>query len=103
MPSIYRFASLLRLRSATTAAIQDFFTQNDFIQIHVPILTANDCEGAGEVFTVKPLSHKLLTDMSPPILPDDKTRKPLDSDEVFFNRRTFLTVSSQLHLEAAVG
>jgi len=91
------------LRSATATAIHDFFNQNDFIQIHTPILTANDCEGAGEVFTAKPFNQKLIEEMLPKSLQGEDGKITRDFDEAFFNRRAYLTVSSQLHLEAAVG
>lgn len=44
--------SLLRIRHNATKIIHDFFDSNDFVNIHTPILTENDCEGAGEVFIV---------------------------------------------------
>ena len=46
------FASMLRVRSAASYALHSFFHQRGFVQIHTPVLTSNDCEGAGEVFTV---------------------------------------------------
>ncbi len=67
------------------AALSDFFRQNDFVHIQTPVLTSNDCEGAGETFTVTPSAPR------PP------------EDGLFFDRKTFLSVSGQLHLEAAVG
>ncbi|RDA91835.1 hypothetical protein CP533_3653 [Ophiocordyceps camponoti-saundersi (nom. inval.)] len=67
-------ATLLRLRSDAMAVLTDFFSGQGFQQTHTPIITSSDCEGAGEVFVVKP---------------DD-----------FFKSPKYLTVSSQLHLEA---
>ncbi|MGH0181385.1 UNVERIFIED_CONTAM: hypothetical protein FKN15_006473 [Acipenser sinensis] len=47
------FGSLLRIRSEATAAIQSFFKENGFVQIQTPVITSNDCEGAGELFQVE--------------------------------------------------
>lgn len=60
--------------------------------MHTPILTSNDCEGAGEVFKVLPESNSLMKTM---------LKEGQNQDEAYFNRKTFLTVSGQLHLEAA--
>lgn len=81
-------SGLLRLRSQTIASLTKFFADNHFTQTHPPILTSSDCEGAGEVFRVIPSAE---TD-SPPA----KARKEPD----FFGSTKYLTVSTQLHLEA---
>ncbi|XP_043252996.1 probable asparagine--tRNA ligase, mitochondrial [Colletes gigas] len=86
-PRTKSFSSLLRLRSSASTAIVNYFQSRNFINVHTPILTSNDCEGAGELFLVKPHSAKLLK------------RKDVSDDESYFNTRTFLTVSGQLHLE----
>ncbi|XP_053526777.1 probable asparagine--tRNA ligase, mitochondrial isoform X3 [Artibeus jamaicensis] len=77
--------SILRVRSEATAAIHSFFKDNGFVHIHTPIITSNDCEGAGELFQVEPSS---------------KIKVP---EENFFNVPAFLTVSGQLHLEVMSG
>ncbi|GAB5577351.1 probable asparagine--tRNA ligase [Prionailurus iriomotensis] len=46
--------SILRIRSEATAAIHSFFKDSGFVHIHTPIITSNDCEGAGELFQVEP-------------------------------------------------
>jgi asparaginyl-tRNA synthetase len=79
-------ALLLRLRSLVTAQVTNYFAKNDFIQCHPPIITSSDCEGAGEVFTVAP---------EVPSSSQDKAPK-----DAFFGSPKYLTVSSQLHLEA---
>ncbi|XP_072257541.1 asparaginyl-tRNA synthetase [Pyxicephalus adspersus] len=81
------FGSLLRIRSAATAAIHEFFRNNDYVHIHTPIITSNDCEGAGELFQVQTGS---------------KNPAPGD-DGGFFGIPAFLTVSGQLHLEVMSG
>ncbi|XP_006882955.1 PREDICTED: probable asparagine--tRNA ligase, mitochondrial [Elephantulus edwardii] len=77
--------SILRVRSEATAAIYSFFKDNGFVHIHTPIITSNDCEGAGELFQVQ-ASSKMKT-----------------PEENFFNVPAFLTVSGQLHLEVMSG
>uniref|UniRef100_A0A3B5A469 Asparaginyl-tRNA synthetase 2, mitochondrial n=1 Tax=Stegastes partitus TaxID=144197 RepID=A0A3B5A469_9TELE len=79
------FSSLLRIRSEATTAIHSYFKENDFVQIHTPIITSNDCEGAGELFQVEPSGPEIV------------------EDEYFFSVPTFLTVSGQLHLEVISG
>ncbi|XP_073938204.1 asparaginyl-tRNA synthetase isoform X3 [Castor canadensis] len=90
-------ASILRVRSEATAAVHSFFKQlgqhlhhplaldSGFVHIHTPVITSNDCEGAGELFQVEPSS---------------KTKVPKEN---FFNVPAFLTVSGQLHLEVMSG
>ncbi len=53
------FSSLLRIRSEMINAIHIFMKQNDFININTPIITSNDCEGGGQVFTVK-VNHSFI-------------------------------------------
>ncbi|EGX46971.1 hypothetical protein AOL_s00097g210 [Orbilia oligospora ATCC 24927] len=69
--------SILQLRSTALSQISTYFATNSFTQVQPPILTSSDCEGAGEVFAVTA-----------------SDRKP------FFTDPVYLTVSSQLHLEA---
>lgn len=77
--------SILRVRSEATAAIHSFFKDHGFVHIHTPIITSNDCEGAGELFQVEPSSKMKLP------------------EENFFDVPAFLTVSGQLHLEVMSG
>ncbi|KAH6936601.1 hypothetical protein HPB50_019969 [Hyalomma asiaticum] len=60
-----------------------------FFHVHTPILTSNDCEGGGNVFTVKPMNQQAA-----------EKESGKSSEELFFGRPAFLTVSAQLHLEA---
>lgn len=83
---------LLRLRSQVTAHVTDYFSNQAFVQTHPPIITSSDCEGAGEVFTVSPAPTS-----SPLILTKHEEHA---SEEPFFQSTKYLTVSSQLHLEA---
>ncbi|XP_068173180.1 asparaginyl-tRNA synthetase [Antennarius striatus] len=77
------FSSLLRIRGEASTTIHTYFKENGYIQIHTPIITSNDCEGAGELFHVEPPS--------------------METDENFFSVPAFLTVSGQLHLEVMSG
>lgn len=79
------FSSLLRIRSEATAAIHSYFKDNGFVEINTPIITSNDCEGAGELFQVEPSG------------PDHA------DGENFFSVPAYLTVSGQLHLEVVSG
>lgn len=81
-------AALLKMRSDAVAALTRFFAENNFTQTHPPILTSSDCEGAGEVFTVAPASN-----VAELVDEDDKSN-------MFFRNKKYLTVSTQLHLEA---
>jgi asparaginyl-tRNA synthetase len=77
-------STLLRFRSESIARVTQFFAGRDFTQTHPPIITSSDCEGAGEVFSVETT---------------EETPTP-NGDESFFRSPKYLTVSSQLHLEA---
>ncbi|XP_069680528.1 asparaginyl-tRNA synthetase [Periplaneta americana] len=87
------FGALLRVRDRASCAINEHLHNNGYIHIHTPILTSNDCEGAGEVFRVKPDSENMLKEMA---------KEGLPLDEAYFDSKAFLTVSGQLHLEAVV-
>ena len=86
------FASLLRIRSGISHAIHDYFRHHNFVQIHTPIITSNDCEGAGEVFQVTPSNESVAQKMQKESIKDIK--------EAYFDTKAYMTVSGQLHLEA---
>src|ERR1039457_1174365 len=77
------YGAIFRLRSRLAFAVHEFFQSRDFVYVHTPIITASDCEGAGEMFRVTTLKGK----------PDDKP----EAD--FFGKKTYLTVSGQLEGE----
>ncbi|XP_076273390.1 asparagine--tRNA ligase, mitochondrial isoform X2 [Rhynchophorus ferrugineus] len=91
-PQTRRFGSLLRVRHGATVAFHKYLDQIGYVCIQTPIITSNDCEGAGEVFKVVPDNVDLLKSMV-------KENVPLENG--FFDKKSFLTVSGQLHLEAA--
>ena len=75
-----------------TYAVHDFFHQRGFYNIHTPIITASDAEGAGEMFRVTTLDPK-----SPPLTEEGE----VDFKQDFFGKETNLTVSGQLEAELA--
>jgi len=85
------FSAVFRLRSAIDFAIHKFFQEKGFVYIHTPIITASDCEGAGEMFTVSGFDLEKL--------PKNSHGK-IDFSKDFFGLRTGLTVSGQLNAEA---
>ncbi len=77
-PRTNTFKAVFRVRSVLSFAIHEFFQGEGFVYVHTPILTSNDCEGAGEAF-------KVVTDI----------KKPTS----YFGKDVGLTVSGQLHVE----
>ena len=76
------FGCVFRTRSRLAYAIHQFFQGKGFVYVHTPIITASDCEGAGEMFRVTTLN-------------EDET----DTNDDFFGKPTYLTVSGQLEVE----
>lgn len=94
-PRTNTFGAVLRIRHNMTFAVHKFFNDRGFFNIHTPIITGSDAEGAGEMFRVTTLDlHKL---------PKTEEGK-IDFAEDFFGKETNLTVSGQLEGElAAMG
>jgi len=90
-PRTNLFTAVFRVRSLISYAIHRFFQERGFIYLHAPIITANDAEGAGELFRVTTLDP-----LNPPVK-DDKT---IDYSADFFGKKSNLTVSGQLEAEA---
>ena len=82
--------AVFRVRNACSMAIHQFFQEQGFIWVHTPILTASDCEGAGEMFAVTSLDLKKVP------LTDNQS---VDYSKDFFGKPTYLTVSGQLEAE----
>jgi asparaginyl-tRNA synthetase len=82
--------AVFRVRNACAQAIHQFFKERSFLWIHTPIITASDCEGAGEMFAVTGL------DLANPPKTKDGT---VDYSQDFFGKRAYLTVSGQLEAE----
>lgn len=84
------FNAVFRIRSVSAFAIHKFFNERNFVYVHTPIITANDCEGAGEMFQVTTLGLEKLP----------KKDGKVDYSQDFFGKKVSLTVSGQLHEEA---
>ena len=89
-PRTNLFSAAFRVRSVAAQAIHTFFQDRGFVYIHTPIITASDCEGAGEMFRVTTLD---LADV--PKTPDGA----VDYSRDFFGKSANLTVSGQLNAE----
>lgn len=88
-PRTNTFGAVARVRDVMAAAIHRFFRSETFYYVHTPIITASDCEGAGEMFRVTSLDLERLA----------KSGGPVNYDFDFFDRPTYLTVSGQLEAE----
>ncbi len=86
------FGAIIRVRNAAAQAVHAFFQERGFLQLHAPVITASDAEGAGEMFRVSALDPEKLPRAS------DGT---VDWSRDFFGRAAYLTVSGQL--EAEIG
>lgn len=88
-------SAIMRVRSQMAMATHRFFQDRGFNYIHTPLITASDCEGAGEMFQVTTvLPH--TDDLSEVALLGNKK---IDYSKDFFGKKAFLTVSGQLALE----
>ena len=86
-PRTNTFSSIFRVRHAIIFSIHKFFNDRGFLNIHTPIITSSDAEGAGEMFKVTSLD---LNNMD---------KKPIDFKDDFFSKPVNLTVSGQLNAE----
>lgn len=89
-PRTNTFGAVLRIRHAMAFAIHKYFNDRGFVYLHTPLITASDCEGAGEMFQVTTLD---------PGNPPRKEDGSVDYSQDFFGKQTSLTVSGQLEGE----
>lgn len=89
-PRTNLFSAAFRVRSVAAFAIHEFFQHRGFVYVHTPIITASDCEGAGEMFRVTTLDPQ-----NPPRLENGE----VDYSQDFFGKPASLTVSGQLNAE----
>jgi len=85
-PRTNTFGAIARVRNAIATAVHGYLQSRDFVWVNTPIITASDCEGAGELFRVSTL--------------DSIARGQTDFTDDFFGAETFLTVSGQLNVES---
>ena len=84
------FMAVFRVRSLLAYAIHKFYQERGFVYVHTPLITASDCEGAGEMFQVTTLDLDRIA---------KSDAKEVDYAKDFFCKPTFLTVSGQLNVE----
>ena len=89
-PRANTFNAVFRVRSVAAYAIHRFFQEKGFVYVNTPLITASDCEGAGEMFRVTTLDPK-----DPPLTEDGA----VDFTQDFFGKPANLTVSGQLNAE----
>ena len=90
-PRTNTFQAVFRVRSLIAYAIHQYFQERDFVYVHTPLITASDCEGAGEMFQVTTLDMANVP----------KTQDgAVDYSQDFFGKPTSLTVSGQLNGES---
>ncbi len=89
-PRTNLFSAVFRVRSVAAQAVHDFFQSRGFVYIHTPIITASDCEGAGEMFRVTTLDLENV--------PKNEDGS-VDYSKDFFGKAANLTVSGQLNAE----
>ena len=87
-PRTNLFNAVFRVRSVAAHAIHEYFQERGFVYFHAPLITASDCEGAGEMFQVTTLDLERIKDS-----------KKVDYSKDFFGKQTALTVSGQLQAE----
>ncbi len=88
-PRTNTFGAVARIRNAMSRAVHEFFQERGFIYLHTPIISASDCEGAGDVFKVTTFD---LADVP-------KKDGRVDFNQDFFGTQANLTVSGQLEAE----
>ena len=91
-PRSYLIGAVARVRNALAYATHHFFNKRGFLYVHTPIITASDCEGAGEMFQVTTVLNEDVAKIS------SKEGK-VDYSQDFFGKPAFLTVSGQLAVE----
>lgn len=89
-PRTNLISATMRVRSEAAFALHSFFNANGFVYVHTPLITASDCEGAGEMFRVTTLDMENVPKTS-----DGK----VDYSKDFFGKSANLTVSGQLNAE----
>ena len=87
-PRVNLFQAVFRVRSVAAYAIHKYFQERNYVYFHAPLITASDCEGAGEMFQVTTLDLNRVAQ-----------NQKVDYDKDFFGKMAALTVSGQLQAE----
>ena len=87
-PRTNLFQAVFKVRSVAAYAIHKYFQENNYVNVHTPLITASDCEGAGEMFQVTTLDLNKIAETG-----------KVDYSKDFFGKPTALTVSGQLQGE----
>ena len=87
-PRTNLYSAIFRVRSVAAYAIHKYFQQNKYVYFHAPLITASDCEGAGEMFQVTTLDLERVAKSG-----------AVDYSKDFFGKKAALTVSGQLQAE----
>ena len=87
-PRTNLFRAVFKIRSVAAQGIHEYFRKNNFVYFHAPIITASDCEGAGEMFQVTTLDLNRVAESG-----------KVEYDKDFFSKQAALTVSGQLQAE----
>ncbi len=90
-PRTNTFSAMLRIRNTMAQAVHQYFNQQGYFWLHTPIITASDCEGAGDLFRVSTLDLMNLP---------KNDQGNVDFSQDFFGKETYLTVSGQLNAES---
>lgn len=90
-PRTNLFQAVFKVRSVAAYAIHKYFQENNYVYVHTPLITASDCEGAGEMFQVTTLDLNKIAETG-----------KVDYSKDFFGKPTALTVSGQLQGETFV-
>lgn len=95
-PRTNTIAAVARVRSTLAGSIHQFFQDTGFVYVQTPLITASDCEGAGEMFRVTTLDLDNVSELPMKKDEDGKKLDGVDYEEDFFGKPAFLTVSGQL-------
>jgi asparaginyl-tRNA synthetase len=93
------FGAVARVRHTLSMAVHRFFHDRGFFWVHTPIITASDCEGAGQMFRVSTLDAVNPPRVCPPGAKTAGPESPVDFGRDFFGKEAHLTVSGQLNVE----